>query len=284
MLRRKAVARLLHTWDTPVMFRHAAIWLGLSYPVVERLAQMGVFDQPVQDAEGWHLNRQRVLQWLEETLTALRSNRPVEYPLTLRETQSCLEPFGETDVSLVDGLRCGSFVAGLPAGAHDLSSLRFDELQLFWFAARETRMPTILFESQVAERLKAPFPALEVWRRRRWLPAGRIAGFVNWTYELSHIWAFLHDAAMESELIDHLGFDRHKLQQWIRVGRLRAVSGPGIDASPVYLFSRSEIDCLARRLPRGSDYQPLRLRWSLLDYENYARRQRRRQWRWGEAE
>lgn len=240
-----AVAELAHTWSIPLSIAEAGIWLGLPDRIVHRLyaaqflADLALASAGVETMD--FIPKPLVAAWLVMLLVRSSSLHPSETTIDLATIIEQTERAGFSTTSLLHAITAGQLRCyhRTPDDAPLMLQVSTADVQR-WQDNFCTDTSGQISSDEVQRRLRIQRKPLQHWVDVGLLKA-EVVSPGTWIFDRGtfdrfvdqHLWTI--DAAR--------AFLVHPLivAQWVRQGRLKAVSGPGIDQNHAYLFHRTTI-------------------------------------------
>lgn len=241
----QSVTNLLQTWSIPLSVGEAALWLGLPEPLVHNLHAAhflaDVVSQPMVSDAPSMIPKCVVGTWYTMLMVRSSDAHPTEDTVDLATLIEHAEIAGTSMTSLLRAMTAGQLRCYQPLSEGDLMKVQVSTADVRrWQDEVRSGTSRWIRGEEVERRLKTRRKATQ-----RWVEGGLLMAQVTptgrWIFDRGvfdrfleqHLWT---PAAARAFVVTPI-----VITQWVQQGRLKAVSGPGIDQNHAYLFQRTTI-------------------------------------------
>lgn len=245
---RADVLALKERWANAIPLADTAVWLGVSGDVVKGLMAMGLLTAArrprVDGSAAWQIDRDSI----EGLLTAVRQAANTQFQpgrerVNLTMATQMLAAHGLNAAQVVELVIRGRLRArcNMNQALDGLAFARRDVLALLDTLRDEQGLVS---RRVFARRMKVKPEVIEEWIALGLVtPALRSEQGTYFTREAVADFAGAYVGTKEAMRVLSVG--PLTVQKWARNGRLRPVSGPGVDSRSVYLFRRVDVERLS---------------------------------------
>ncbi|MCL4262239.1 MAG: TniQ family protein [Anaerolineae bacterium] len=247
-LARVDVLALQERWRLAIPLADAAVWLGVSGDVVKHLVAMGLLTAArrprVAGSASWQIDREGIDRLLvavkNAATTQIQSGRE---RVNLTVATQMLAAYGVNAAQVVELVIRGRLRA--QCSQHQaLDGLVFGRRHVLAFLEGLRDEQGFVSRRLFAQRMRVKPEVIEGWVELGLLtPAYRNDEGTYFSREVVEAFAGAYVGTKEAMRILSVG--PLTVQKWARNGRLRPVSGPGVDSRSVYLFRRVDVERLS---------------------------------------
>jgi predicted site-specific integrase-resolvase len=250
-VQRSGVMEMCSRWSDAISLQETAARLGLSEDVTLDLVDVDLLQAErgpsVDGSNRWMFSIEAVDQVLEDVATQLDSSR-VRNMVDLTTAAKMLSIVG------LNAARVIKCVADGEIRAYGEPPLRLGALCFRRFDIRKHVEVVKAANGWLTRNDIARQMGVKVTVASKWISAGLLRPSVvcgsAFYFDSDDVEQFVADHVFSEKAAKILGVDRVVVQKWARNGRLKPVSGPGVDACHRYLFRREDVErlCPERRL------------------------------------
>lgn len=245
LIPREDVERLQHQWEQRWSLSQTAAYLGIGEDSVEALVKAGMLKMatpsPLDGQMVWVFTEPE----LQDSLVRLLGHIPIvpdvcTTMVSLSEALRIVSGAGVSLPELLHEVQQQTIHATRISHTCTLNELFLDSEDVCRYAAEQRDVASQGFCSmqQVLERLRCKPRTLQRLNDAGLLIPHQKGNAQRWLYRQEDIEAFLAHYIDSDAAAVILGCTRITVQQWVRSGRLTAITGPEIDGSHVYRFEK----------------------------------------------
>lgn len=243
LVRRIEVEELQQKWQGAIPSQEAAQVLGASEDVALGLVKAGLLEAvrgPGADGSyAWKLSYRSITNFINRLQQG--AGRQPDQPVDLVSAAQMLSTYGFNLAAVVERVLAGELRSYWPGRELNGLVIARRDLETLIESIRASR--PLLTRQQVAGLLKVKIPTVSAWVKTGLLAPVEQRGQAMY-FDREAFQSFLDDHIFVEEAADILGVGKLVVQEWARNGRLRPVSGPGVDDLHRYLFRREDVERL----------------------------------------
>jgi len=266
---RDDVMALKYRWGKAIPLTDAAAWLGVSQSIVIDMVALGLLVAVRRPGENgsssWQISRETIEDLLAKLHSLSLSQNQNNARVDLAKAAQILAVHGYNAASIVQAVLNKS-LRGYCSLSQPLGEMSLYKSSITKLVDKARDNRKWLSRQQVAGIMRVKPEVIDLWANSGLLdPVSRTKK--GTFFRAQDVEIFKVDYVLTSEAMRLVGVGTLTIQKWTRAGRIKPVSGPGVDDRGVYLFRKRDLERLKQenrlslpQLARHWDVSPEQLR------------------------